>query len=185
MLTELPLWLWWLRRAAWFWNRLLAQPSGSMLWRALDLSILLALEARAGQQLAWQSWVAQLATWLAAVGMPLDLQSPAAVGRAALQRAALQHHLEALSEAATRAEASKLRHYMYVQLVRGGCSEAESYAQLSMHICFTYVKTVQKEQRQEALAQLRTGSHWLAEETGRWSRLSREQRVCPHCDQWS
>lgn len=32
------------------------------------------------------------------------------------------------------------------------------------------------------MAQLRTGSHWLAVETGRWQRLEREQRVCPHCD---
>jgi hypothetical protein len=32
-----------------------------------------------------------------------------------------------------------------------------------------------------ALAQLRTGSHWGAEETGRWARVPREQRCCPHC----
>jgi hypothetical protein len=31
------------------------------------------------------------------------------------------------------------------------------------------------------LAQLRTGSHWLAEETGRWERVPRPQRTCPHC----
>ena len=31
------------------------------------------------------------------------------------------------------------------------------------------------------LAQLRTGSHWLGEETGRWARVPREQRLCPHC----
>ena len=43
------------------------------------------------------------------------------------------------------------------------------------------VESVRERRRREALAQLRTGSHWLAEETGRWSRLSREQRICPHC----
>ena len=31
-------------------------------------------------------------------------------------------------------------------------------------------------------AQLRTGSHWLRVETGRWQRLERAQRLCPHCD---
>ena len=28
---------------------------------------------------------------------------------------------------------------------------------------------------------LRTGPHWGAEETGRWARHPRVQRVCPHC----
>ena len=31
------------------------------------------------------------------------------------------------------------------------------------------------------LAQLRTGSHWLPEETGRWIGQSREERVCQRC----
>ena len=31
------------------------------------------------------------------------------------------------------------------------------------------------------MAQLRTGSHWLRIETGRWQKLERSQRVCPHC----
>ena len=30
-------------------------------------------------------------------------------------------------------------------------------------------------------AQLRTGSHWLPEETGRWFGQSREERVCQQC----
>jgi hypothetical protein len=42
---------------------------------------------------------------------------------------------------------------------------------------------VRERRRREALAQLRTGSHWGAEETGRWARprVPREQRMCPHC----
>ena len=31
------------------------------------------------------------------------------------------------------------------------------------------------------MTQLRCGSHWLAEETGRWLRLQRSDRLCPHC----
>jgi hypothetical protein len=31
------------------------------------------------------------------------------------------------------------------------------------------------------LAQLRTGSHWGAEETGRWEGIAPEQRLCSHC----
>ena len=31
------------------------------------------------------------------------------------------------------------------------------------------------------VAQFRTGAHWLAVRTGRWSRTARSERVCPHC----
>ena len=44
-----------------------------------------------------------------------------------------------------------------------------------------HVRAAAGRQDREALAQLRTGSHWGAEETGRWTRRPREQRVCPHC----
>ena len=44
-----------------------------------------------------------------------------------------------------------------------------------------YIDVVRERCRREALAQLRTGSHWGAEETGRWLGLPREQRRCPHC----
>ncbi|EFN51351.1 hypothetical protein CHLNCDRAFT_141074 [Chlorella variabilis] len=40
----------------------------------------------------------------------------------------------------------------------------------------TYLDAVRRRQDREALAQLRTGSHWGAEETGRWTRRPREQR---------
>ena len=42
-------------------------------------------------------------------------------------------------------------------------------------------EAVQRRQQREALAQLRTGSRWGAEETGRWERQPREARICPHC----
>lgn len=43
---------------------------------------------------------------------------------------------------------------------------------------------VRERRRREALAQWRTGSHWGAEETGRWARpiMPRVQRFCPHCN---
>jgi hypothetical protein len=44
-----------------------------------------------------------------------------------------------------------------------------------------YLGAVRQRSRRVALAQLRTGSHWLAEETGRWERVPRAQRTCPHC----
>ena len=41
--------------------------------------------------------------------------------------------------------------------------------------------TWRRRQQREALAQLRTGSPWGAEETGRCERQPREGRICPHC----
>ncbi len=44
-----------------------------------------------------------------------------------------------------------------------------------------YLGAVRQRSRRVALAQLRTGSYWLAEETGRWERVPRVQLTCPHC----
>ncbi len=44
-----------------------------------------------------------------------------------------------------------------------------------------YLGAVRQHSCRVALAQLRTGSHWLAEETGRWKWVPRAQRTCPHC----
>ena len=65
----------------------------------------------------------------------------------------------------------------YMQHVRGGTVAAEEYGRAE------YLDLVRERPRREALAQPRTGSHWLAEETGRWQRpyTPREQRICPHC----
>ena len=45
----------------------------------------------------------------------------------------------------------------------------------------TYLSAGLERRRYQRLAQLRCGADWLAETTGRWERLSREQRQCPHC----
>ena len=65
----------------------------------------------------------------------------------------------------------------YVESVRGSYLEVECYGRAE------YLSVVRERRRREALAQLRTGSHWGAEETGRWARprVPREQRMCPHC----
>ena len=45
-----------------------------------------------------------------------------------------------------------------------------------------YLQMVTKWSDRKRLAQLRTGSHCLAEETGRWLGQSREQRQCQRCN---
>ena len=85
-----------------------------------------------------------------------------------------QRQLEQLLTAADNPAATKIRHY--VTDVRGGTLDATSLSTPA-----AYLTAVRKRCQREALAQWRTGSHWGAEETGRWLGLSREQRVCPHC----
>ena len=63
----------------------------------------------------------------------------------------------------------------YVEAVRGGELAVEGYGRV------LYLDVVRERKRREALAQLRTGSHWWAEETGRWVGVAREHRMCPHC----
>ena len=78
-------------------------------------------------------------------------------------------------EALAKGGASRLEHY--VHNVVGALNLAPAmFGQRE-----TYLDAVRRRQDREALAQLRTGSHWGAEETGRWTRRPREQRVCPHC----
>ena len=63
----------------------------------------------------------------------------------------------------------------YVAVVRGGVT-MDTYQPAA------YLEAVADRPRRVRVAQLRTGSHWLREETGRWQGLAREQRVCPHCE---
>lgn len=44
-----------------------------------------------------------------------------------------------------------------------------------------YLAALQHRAKWRALAQLRTGSHWLAEETGRWQQQPRAERLCFCC----
>ena len=168
---EAPLWQRWLRRAAKFWNKALAAAEGSLVRQALQASIQLAAN---NMQPARQSWAAQLAAGLAAVGMPVDLTQPEPISLAALKDACQERQLSQFQHAATRDGATKLRQYS--TNISGGLMCASQLA-----VRAPYLEVVRQRRLREALAQLRTGSHWGAEETGRWSQTPREQRHCPHC----
>jgi len=170
---ERPLWHRWLLRAAKLWNRALAQPPSSLLRQAVTASVALA-GAPGTRPLARQSWAEQLAVGLAAVGVQLNLTNPRPVSQAAVRTGAQHRQLEMLQTAATREGASKLQHYTLG--IHGGCLEAASLSRPA-----AYITGVRERCRRECLAQLVTGSHWLLEETGRWERLPRSQRICPHC----
>ena len=171
---EQPLWVRWIRRAARLWNRLVAEPAGSLLRRAFETSLQLAADAPPGLRLAEQSWAGQLAVALGHIGMPVDLQNPRQLSLQLLQQRALAHHLGEIRAVAARPGATKMAQYVGV-ILGGRLPAPEEYAPAA------YIRAVRQRARRVALAQLRTGSHWLGEETGRWARVPREQRVCPHC----
>jgi hypothetical protein len=108
--------------------------------------------------------------------MPVDLARPRPLCLEQLKRSALRRHLHEIQAAAGRPGASKLAHYL-VAAWGGQLPGAEEYVPLPA----AYLGAVRQRSRRVALAQLRTGSHWLAEETGRWERVPRGQRTCPRC----
>ncbi|KAL4855391.1 hypothetical protein ACK3TF_004121 [Chlorella vulgaris] len=123
---------------------------------------------------AGQPWAQQLAAALAAMGVQLDLHQPQPVCKAAVQSACSAWQLKQLQDAATRKGASRMQHY--TQGVCGGTLDADSLGTRA-----AYLTVVRERSRRAPLAQLRTGSHRGADETGRWDKIPPEQRLCSHC----
>lgn len=167
---ERPLWMRWLQRGVHFLNRCLQAGDGSLVRRALVASCNLAAD---GDK---QCWAAHLHQALDAVGLQLDLQQLIPVGKASIKAACWERQAHMLNLAASRPGASRLQHY--VVGVNGGAVTAASIS-----VQQPYLRAVRERQRRQALAQLRVGSHWGAEEKGRCQRqrVPREQRTCPHC----
>jgi hypothetical protein len=162
-----PIAVHWCAQLARFWNTLLAAEEGSLLQRALADSI--ALAAGANGALAQQPWAAQVAAAMRLMGGGgIDLQNPQKLSVTEVRQSCMDWLLRQFSEA----QGTKIRHY--VDTVRGGI-DADAYLPAD------YLMTVHARRRRQAVAQLRTGAHWLAEETGRWQRQERQQRVCVHC----
>ena len=100
----------------------------------------------------------------------------------------LEHDAQVLEAAhrlqlcAAKSEASPLRR-LHRRSLAPCPAQQEKLGLDSVDVCAAYVDAIRERPRREALAQLRTGSHWLAEETGRWQqpRVPHEQRICPYC----
>jgi hypothetical protein len=85
-------------------------------------------------------------------------------------------NLQDLQAAAGPPGASKLAHYLPAAWT-GRLLEEEEYVPLPA----PYLGAVWQPSHRVALAQLRTGSYWLGEETRRWVRVPRAKHTCPHC----
>ena len=158
-----PLALRWAKRLTKFYNGLVQAPSGSLLARALAASSALAAAPSPGP-LARQSWMAQWVSALGLWGVQLEAAQPRGLDAGAVCRAWVQWYLHS-----TRAQqGTKIRYYFHD--VRGGLPDSE-------YVAPQYLSAAKRRAWRRALTQLRTGAHWLREETGRWERLEREARV--------
>ena len=170
-----PLHVTWLGRAARFWSSLLEAPEGSLIGTIVEASTQLAAE-HSDAPAAQLPWAAQLQRALREVGVEFDPAERAPLQQAAVERAALQHHLQQVAAAAEQPGRSRLRHYFCA--VRPSCLSPDGYGLPE------YLREVRERWRRVALAELRTGVHWGAEERERLLgpvRRPAAQRECAHC----
>jgi len=154
----------WVAQVGRFWNSVLAADDDSLVRRALIDSCALTGEA-GGAGLAQQPWAGQVAAAMRAYGIELDLSQPARLCVTDLVEAASASFRQQLSTA----QGTRIRQYAAAT----GADRANGLP--------GYLLRLQHRGHWRALAQLRTGSHWLAEETGRWQRQQRAERLCVHC----
>ena len=148
-----------------YWNRLVRLDDE----RLAKLAFLRNLELSglaAGQREATAPWAGQVHLFLSATGTVCDLEHPCEVDVKGIVSALECRHLE--SELGPKS-------LQYVANV--GTLDRHCYTTPAV-----YLQMVTNWPARKRLAQLRTGSHWLAEETGRWAGQSREQRHCQRCN---
>ena len=105
--------------------------------------------------------------------MSMQHASPTPIPLAALATASQQRQLQQFQAKATRVGATRYR--QYEGDICGSPLTAEQLGQRE-----PYLDVRQRSQR-SAVAQVRTGTHWGAEETGRFNQVPRPERICPHC----
>ena len=165
---QLPLPAYWTLQVARFVSNLQAMGGERVARLAMLDSVALAADTDTGLPLARQPWAAQVSRVLAAAGAPCDLTADEGVAIPELAEALLERHVASYTHASVKVQ-------RYIEDVWGGSISAEAYTPAS------FLCDVPERRRRVRLAQWRTGSHWMAEETGRWQRLDRTQRPCPHC----
>jgi len=161
-----PLALRWAKRLIRFFNKVVSSPREGLLFRALRDSCGLA-EGATGL-VSRRSWAAQVDAALRQWGLQINLGNPQKISVSQLCAAWHEEYLTAARERT----GTKTRHYMHE--VRGGLPSSE-------YTLPQYMSDLPRFVQRFRLSQLRVGSHWLREETGRWERLEREARTCPSC----
>lgn len=148
-----------------YWNRLVRLEDERLVKQAFRRN----LELRglsSAQKEAAAPWVGQVDSFLATIHTACDLEHPCELDVKAVVDALERRHFE--QDLGSKAQ-------RYVESV--GSTDRQGYTTPAV-----YLQMVTKWSDRKRLAQLRTGSHWLAEETGRWIGQSREQRQCQRCN---
>jgi hypothetical protein len=149
-----------------FWNRLVAMPDTRLTKQAFLENVSLVGRPGAVANACWAAQVASFLHFMSPIvdGVPQHIDPDAA--SAVLQRS----HFESVNGSDGR----KVREWLDI---RGGPVHFGAYEPA------VYLQAVASRTNRVRLAQLRSGSHWLGVETGRWARLPREQRCCKRCDE--
>ena len=148
-----------------YWNRLV-RLDGERLAKQAFLRNLELSGQTLGPRDAGAPWARQVHSFLAASHTACDLVHPTEVDVKEVIATLECRHLESTL-------GPKSQHYV---------DNARAIDKQSYTTPAAYLQMVTKWSDRKRLAQLRTGSHWLAEETGRWLGQIREQRQCQRCN---
>ena len=149
------------------WNRLVEMDNGRLVKQAFLLSAALGPLTRSNS--SHKSWAGQVASFFAALGLPCDLRAPQSVNVSAVLIQLQSSYLDSVKDSSS----SKVQQYL---LMRPEV-DAKSYTPA------TYLQAVGGWRQRKRLAQLRTGSHWLAVESQRFgpTTITRQLRICQRC----
>ena len=154
------------------WNTAVGSAPNSLVHQALATTTQLAA-ANTTLTPTWQPWAGPLAAAMAAAGQPLDLANPTPIPLAALATAGQQRQLQQFQAKAARVGATR-----YQQYEGDVCGSPPTAKQLGLREPSLDVR--QRSQR-SAVAQVRTGTRWGAEESGRFTQVPHPERIRPRC----
>ena len=150
-----------------YWNRLVGMDDGRLVKQAFTVSA--ALAPLTASNSTHKSWAGQVASFLGALGLPCDLADPQPVDT----KLAVAQLQSAYLASVTDSSSSKVQQYLRMRAP----PSPEDYEMAA------YLTAVGGWKQRKRLAQLRTGSHWLAVETGRSGpgAVPRSERFCQRC----
>jgi Reverse transcriptase (RNA-dependent DNA polymerase) len=159
-----PIALRWIKRLTRFYNCLLDAAPGSLLSRALSCSHALGLSVTSSIRPGRHPWAWQFQQILLRCGYPFTWGSRLDVGEVVRQWK--DHYLHRLPGSGGPSTS------YYFNKVHPTCTSA--------YLIPAYLKLLSRRRHRRALAQLRTGSHWLGTKDGEWWLRSGDRR-CSQC----
>ena len=150
-----------------FWNRLVEMDDGRLVKLAFLQSAALGPLTRSNS--THKSWAGQVASFFHSLGLPCDLRTPRTVDVGAVVKQLQSEYLQSVREST----ATKMQQYLRM----GATLDRVDYTPA------VYLQAVGGWRQRKHLAQLRTGSHWLAVEKRRFGPrvVSRQERLCERC----